>query len=197
VTCLRPDDSRLPSTEVDAYFEVCSRVVEVEVRDDAPAPAGTLLRVPSTPYRSWDEAAALTWPVAQPGWLPDGYELAALQGFGASTDPDDIDSVVASYLRNGVLLSIDQFLISDPDAFRVELTLPGGDLGDVTTGRTTIGDLPAFWADGVVTESPIGLGLDRSALLLTWSDGQQGYRITGRNVDLDTVRRIAESLAGE
>lgn len=178
----------------DAYLGACTYVRDVDPLPDA----GAILAAPSTPFASWDAASeAVGWSLHRPRWLPDGYELAALQGFGAATDPAAIDSVVAGYLRNGVLLSIDQFFIHEPDAFRVELTIPGEALGDVTTGQTTVGGSPAFWAQGVVEFTSGGPNLNVEALVLTWSDGEVGYRITSRGDDLETLRRIAESLGEE
>lgn len=105
--------------------------------------------------------------------------------------------MVATYLRNGTPLSIDQFVIADPDAFRIELTIPGDDLGAVSTGRTMVHQHHAFWAAGVVAETSGGPGLDVDTLVLTWSDDRVGYRITARIDDLEAVRRIAASLDEE
>jgi hypothetical protein len=177
----------------DAYLGACTHV-----RDVDPAPdARELIPALSRPFGSWEAAdAAVEWSILVPQWLPDGYELAALQGFGAPTGPDAIDSVVASYLRNGTLLSIEQFFIHEPDAFRVELTIPGDQLGEVSTGQTAVGDNPAFWAQGVVEFTSGGPGMDIDTLLLTWSDSNVGYRITSRSDDLEALRRIGESLGG-
>lgn len=186
--------------EVDAdraYLGACTRVEDGDAADHAPE-AGTILAVPAAPFGSWDEAAAgVAWPVLRPGWLPDGYQLAALQGFAAPSEPEAIDSVVATYLRNGSPLSIDQFVVVDPDAFRIQLTIPGDELGKVSTGRTTVGEHPAFWASGVVVPTVGGPGSDVDALVLTWRDDGVGYRITAQSDDLDALRRLAESLTEE
>ena len=161
---------------------------ERPIEADTPPP-------PSSQFDSWDEAAAATaWPVLRPGWLPDGYQLAALQGFAASNDRKRVDSVAATYLRNGILLSLDQFEITDPGDPAVELGLPGSELGEVSAGQTTVGDHPAFWATGVVAVPGSGPATEVHALVLGWNDGGVGYRITARNEDLDTLERIAESL---
>jgi len=178
------------------YLGACTRVVDVEVRNVDPTDEGSADMEPSVPYRSWDDVAATVgWPVYRPGWLPDGYELAALQGFGPPADREAIDSVVATYLHSGNPLAIEQFVIADPDAFRIELSLDDDELGGVTTGQTTVGEHVAFWADGVVVTSG-GPGQDVDALVLTWTDSGIGYRITSRSDDLDALRRIGESLTG-
>jgi len=170
-------------------------LVEVADATDRPIDADTPPGLPSTHFDSWDEAAAATvWPVVRPGWLPDGYQLAALQGFGAPTGRRAVDWVSATYLRNGILLSLDEFEIADPDDPGVELSLPGFELGEVSAGQTTVGDHPAFWAAGVVAAPGGAPGSEVHALVLSWNDGGVGYRITARNEDLDTLERIAESL---
>jgi hypothetical protein len=149
----------------------------------------------ATPFGSWHEAAAATnWPVFRTGWLPDGFELAALQGFAPETDRASIESVAATYLRGGVPLTLDQFVIDDPSAFRIELTISGDDLDIVTTGRTTVGPHPAFWASGPIASTRTGYGGSVENLVLTWTDDGVGYRITSWTEDLETVRRLAESL---
>jgi hypothetical protein len=175
----------------DGYLGACTHLRDVEPVPDA----GDLIPAPSRPFGSWDAAVeAVGWPVLVPQWLPKGYELAALQGFGVPTDPSAIDSVVANYLRNGTLLTIDQFAIHDPATFSIELTIPGDALGDVATGQTVVGDSPAFWAQGVVEFTSGGPNLNVETLVLTWSDGEVGYRIASRSDDLETLRRIGEAL---
>ena len=178
------------------YLGACTRVVEVEVKNVDPPDDGATDRVPSIPLTSWDEADAVVgWPLRRPGWLPDGYDLVVLQGFGPATDGGAVDWVAATYLRSGSPLTIDQFAVAEPDAFRIELNVTGDQLRDVTTGRTTVGGQPAFWADGVVATSG-GPGQDLDALVLTWTDDGVGYRITSRSDDLDVLRRIGASLTG-
>jgi hypothetical protein len=200
ITCALLAGSDAPPGREDArrgaYLDACARVERVVVESPSPV-FEDVVPAPSKPFRTWDEAAdAVPWRLAAPTWLPDGYELAALQGFGGRTEPDVIGSVVASYLRNGTLLSVEQFYVQEPDAFRVELTIPGDALGDIETGQTAVGDSPAFWAQGVVEFTSGGPNLNVETLVLTWSDGEVGYRITSRSDDLATLRRIAESLGG-
>jgi len=167
-------------------------LVEGADATDLPIDADPPPALPSTQFDSWDEAAARTaWPIVRPGWLPDGYQFAALQGFAAPNDRQTVDWVSATYLRNGILLSFDQFKIADPDDPIVELSLPGSELGGVSTGQTTVGDHPAFWAASAVETFP---GSEVQALMLSWNDGGIGYQISARNEDLDTLERIAESL---
>jgi hypothetical protein len=177
-----------------AYLGTCTSV-EGASGADGPAETDPILVETTTPFGSWDEAAgAISWPVLRPGWLPDGYELAALQRLVASTDGEAIDSVTATYLRNGILLRIDQFETAELDVVRVELGLPGYELGEVSAGQTTVGEHPAYWATGVAMAPGIGPGSEVHTLVLSWSDDSVGYRITSRNQDLDTLERIAESL---
>lgn len=179
-----------------AYLGACTAVVHVETRDVEPPEDGSTDHSPSVPLTTWDEAgAAVAWPLRRPDWLPDGYGLVVLQGFGPRTDREAVDWVAATYLRAGSPLTIDQFVVDEPDAFRIELSLSGDQLEDVTTGQTTVGQHAAFWADGVVATSG-GSGQDVDALVLTWTDGAVGYRITSRSDGLDALRRIGESLMG-
>jgi hypothetical protein len=126
--------------------------------------------------------------------MPDGYELAALQGIGQPADPEAITAVVGTYLRSGTPLTIEQFTIADPEAFRIELSVPGDDLDKVSTGRTTVGGNSALWATGLGVATVGGPPLDVDTMVLTWSDGRVGYRLTSREDDLGTLRRIATSL---
>jgi hypothetical protein len=170
--------------------EACLLVEErdaVDRRAEVDAPPST-----SRQFDSWEEAAGSTgWPMLRPGWLPDGYDLAALQGFSGEHRREAVESVSATYLRNGILLSFDQFEILDPDHRSVEVHLPGYDLGDVSAGQTTVGDHPAFWASGLV--GTLG-GSEAAVLELVWNDGTVGYRISARNEDLETLEHLAESL---
>ncbi len=183
-----PEISRDPD-----YLGACSMVVDVDFTlEQPPDEAGG---VPSVPMVSWEDAdEAADWSVLRPGWLPDGYELAALQGFGTPADTRTVSSVAATYLRSGSPLTIEQFAVAEPDAFRIELSIPGDQLGDVSTGRTTVDGHAAFWADGVVVTAA-GPGQDIDALVLTWTDGATGYRITSRTEHLEGLRRIGESLS--
>jgi hypothetical protein len=183
-----------PDASRPTYLGACARVVDVEVRDVGPSEDGLTGKVPSVPLTSWDEAdEVVEWPLLRPGWLPEGYELVVLQGFGPAINREVVDWVAATYLRAGNPLTIDQFVVTDPDAFRVELNISGDQLANVTTGQTTVASHGAFWADGVVaTSGGPGQGVD--ALVLTWTDGEVGYRITSRSDDLDALRRMGESL---
>lgn len=177
--------------EADALRD-CALVEKADAIDqpiDADARPST-----SRQFDSWDEAAASTaWPVLHPGWLPDGYELAALQGFSGENGREAVDWVSGTYLRNGTLLSFDQFVILDPGEPSVEVNLPGYQLGDVSAGQTTVREHSAFWASGLVGTPG---GSEVEVLELVWNDGEIGYRITARNEDLEALRRIAESLTG-
>lgn len=178
--------------DLDAHLEACSRVVDVE---DVP-PDGRGEAAASIPLGSWDAAAdRVGWPLRRPGWVPDGYQLAALQGFFAPEEAGGIESVLATYLRNGIALGVEQFAISDPETFRIELNVDAGDLTEISTGQTTVDGRTAFWASGVGMVSTGLPSLDRGSLLLTWSDGRTGFRITSGTLDLETLQRVADSLA--
>ena len=170
--------------------EACSLVEEAEAAD-RPLEADTR-PLTSMQFDSWEEAAgAIAWPILRPAWLPGGYDLAALQGFSGENGREVLDWVSATYLRNGILLSFDQFEILDPDDPSVEVNLPGYELGDVSAGQTMVGDHPAFWASGLI--GTLG-GSEVEVLELVWNDGRVGYRIAARNEDLEALERIAESL---
>jgi hypothetical protein len=191
MTCLRSGSAA--RIEGEGYLDACTRVEAVGVT--ATDPRAKTDVAPSAPFATWDVAVdAAAWPVRRPGWVPSGFALVALQGFGPSTDPDAIDSLVATYIRSATPLSIDQFAVADPSEFRIELTLFGNDLDSVTTGRTTVGGQAAFWATGVRTQSVLGPQADVDTIVLTWSDGSVGYRITARGLELEDLRRIGDSL---
>ena len=193
VTCVQSGSGSAPQDHDATYLAACSRVEDVRAATDRATEVEELPGAPSAPFRTWDEArAAVRWTVQEPGWLPEGYDLAALQGFAAASDPGAIGTVVAIYLRDGTPLSIEQFAIGDSDDFRVELELPRRDIGAVTTGRTMVGQLGALWADGVAVQT--GSGLQAETLVLTWRNDRVGFRITARDGDLDALRRIGASL---
>lgn len=185
--------SSAAGTDDPEYLGACTMVVDVDFTLEQPPDDAS---VPSVPLGSWEDAGAKAgWSVLRPSWLPDGYELAALQGFGTPADAQTVSSVVATYLRAGNPLVIEQFVIAEPDAFRIELSIPPDQLGDVSTGRTSVDGHAAFWADGVVVTAA-GPGQDIDAIVLTWTDGATGYRITSRTEDLEALRRVGESLSG-
>ena len=183
------DSSTADEPEVDA-LRACPLVEEADAID-RPIDVDTRPST-SSQFDSWDEAARSTaWPVLRAGWLPAGYDLAALQGFSGENGRNAVEWVSATYLRNGILLGFDQFEILDPDDRSVEVNLPGYELGDISAGQTTVGDHPAFWASGLV--GTLG-GSEVEVLELVWNDGKVGYRITARNEDLEVLERIAESM---
>jgi hypothetical protein len=178
------------------YLGACTRVVDVEVADLDPDDGDLTGPGPSVPLLTWDRAESTAgWPVLRPGWLPAGYELAALQGFGSADETGAIATVSATYLRAGNALTVEQFVLPEAEAFRIELNIPGDQLQGVSTGQTSVGDHAAFWADGVVATAG-GPGFDVDALVLTWAHDGIGYRITSRFDDLDALRRVGDSLTG-
>jgi hypothetical protein len=160
------------------------------------SPAPTLIPAVSRDFGDWDEViAAIPW-AGHPDWLPDGFERTALQGFGPSTDPASIDSLVASYTGlEGARITVDQFWIAAPAAFDVRLTLPGNLPESVGSGETMVAGATAYWAEAVVILGPDGTeSLDTEVVVLTWADGSVGYRLAGRGVGLETLESIGESL---
>jgi hypothetical protein len=185
-----------PDASGPTYLGACTTIVDVERPVVDPAEGPGTSEGPSVPLLTWERAeSAAGWHVLRPGWLPDGYELAALQGFRSAEGREPMETVSATYLHAGTALTVEQFLLPEPEGFRIELTIPGEQLHGVSTGQTTVADQPAFWADGVVATAG-GVGFDVEALVLTWARDGFGYRITSRFDDLDVLRRIGESLTG-
>lgn len=202
VTCVRsankPSVADQSEEEAREYLAACTTVEEARRAASsraASSPDDEIPALPAAPFKSWDAASAsVSWSIRRPAWTPDGYELAALQGFGTSTRPGGIETVVATYLRNGTPLSLEQFVLAPSDEFRIELDVPHDDLPDVTTGRTTVGNHAAFWVSGVASRAFGGSGVPVDTVTLTWRTGDVGYRITAWNVSLDELRRMAASL---
>jgi hypothetical protein len=185
-----------PGTVDLTYLGACTRVVDVEVHGPDPEAGASTGAGSSVPLVTWERAdGAASWQLLQPRWLPEGYELAALQGFGSRGEDESIAAVSATYLRAGSAVIIEQFLLPESDGFRIELSIPEDQLDGVSTGQTTVGEHAAFWADGMVATSG-GAGFDVDHLVLTWAHDGIGYRITARFDDLDVLRRIGESLTG-
>jgi hypothetical protein len=189
VSCVRRGSSSLARDE--DYLGACTLV---ETRSAQPEPSAGPTGVPSAPFRTWDDAReAAPW-AAAPDWLPTGYLLVALQGFGPSSDPGAIDSLIATYLTDGMPLSIEQFATDEADAFRIELSVVRTDLDAVTTGRTTVRGHTAIWATGIRSESAVVPMVDPDMIVLAWTDGQVGYRLSARGLDLEALRRVGASL---
>ena len=182
------DVSRAPSTE--------SSPDRPGVVVQAHSPSPSIIPAVSHAFTSWEEAEnAVPWAVA-PERLPAGYELSALQGFAAPFGSGDIDSIVAIYLSSSGMLTIDQFYIARPEAFDIALTLPQHLPPEVSSGEVRIGDGTGYWSGAVIVEDPVGEArVDRDAIVLTWAEGTNGYRVTGRGVNLETLLTIAESMA--
>lgn len=203
ITCLVSESGAMPASSQPAVPDFLGACVEVErvsamqeARRRSEEPVGAN-PVPMVSLRSWDDAvASAAWPVRRPAWLPDGYHLSALQR-SDSRDGTSIDTVVAIYLRNGMPLTIEQFPVAHADAFGVDLSVTADEVDDVATGQTTVGGRLALWASGVVANTSGGGTLSLGQMMLAWSDGEVGYRLTARAVDLADLRRVATSLGGE
>ena len=153
-------------------------------------------------FATWAEAsdAAVDFALKEPRWTPAGFWLSALQSFvpdapGLELTPQ---SVVATYSGpdgSGAYYWIDQFVIARADEFDIASTLPVAG-PDIPNGVVKVAGLNALWSGAVMTLDATGeqLGWDRSATVLTWTDGNVGYRLEGKGVTLLDLVRIAESL---
>lgn len=152
-------------------------------------------------FATWDEAKArASFSLRTPGWTPPGFWLSALQSFGLDTDPPaaavEVDSVVASFTGpDGQYAWLDQFWLAQPETFDLARSLPEPGPG-IGHGVVRIGGRNALWQAGVVTLDNAGnpTGWDRSVLVLTWVDGQTGYRLQAKGLDLAALSRMGESL---
>lgn len=150
-------------------------------------------------YASWEEAKTRAgFVLREPGWLPEGYWLSALQSFvpdtGSSAD-ETIDSVVATFTGpDGSYLTVDQFWLAEPAKFDLNKTLPNPPTG-VGHGVVQVAGRNALWQAGVATLDAAGspTGWDSSVTVLTWLDGRTGYRLQANAVDLAGLVRIAGS----
>ena len=151
-------------------------------------------------FATWDEAKAkASFSLRTPGWTPPGFWLSALQSF-MPEDPTaadvEIDSVVASFTGpDGRYAWLDQFWLAQPDKFDLARSLPEAGPG-IGHGVIRIAGRNALWQAGVVTLDDAGnpTGWDTSVLVLTWVDGQTGYRLQAKGLDLAALSRMGESL---
>jgi hypothetical protein len=152
-------------------------------------------------FADWDEArAAVDFTLKEPGWTPDGFWLSALQSFVPDVPGQELtpQSVVATFSGpdgSSAYYWIDQFVIARPDEFDIASTLPVAG-PDIPHGVVQVAGLNALWSAAVMTLDGTGqqLGWDRSVTVLTWTDGDVGYRLEGKDVSLLDLVRIAESL---
>lgn len=148
-------------------------------------------------YSSWADAAAnVRFPLREPRWLPESYWLSALQSFlpdiGAGKDRR-VDSVIATYTGSGRdHIVFDQFWVERPSEFDIASTLANVPRG-IGHGVVQVGTQPGFWHAGIPTrEQPDSPPVwDEGMTILTWADGQVGYRVEGKNATLATLLRVA------
>lgn len=152
-------------------------------------------------YPNWDAArAAVDLTLKEPAWTPNGFSLSALQSFVPEVAGSDVtpQSIVASFSGpdgSDAYYWIDQFAIATPAEFDIARTLPVA-APDLPHGVIEVGGLKALWSGGMMTLDDAGqpAGWDRSVTVLTWSDGDLGYRLEGKGVSLADLVRVAESL---
>ena len=152
-------------------------------------------------FQDWDGArAAVDFALKEPRWTPEGFWLSALQSFvpdapGLELAPQSVVATFSGSDGSGAYYWIDQFVIARPDEFDITSTLPVAG-PDVPHGVAQVAGLNALWSGAVMTLDATGqqLGWDRSVTVLTWTDGNGGYRLEGKGVTLLDLVRIAESL---
>lgn len=160
---------------------------------------GEIVNAKEYRFSSWQEAhKAASFALREPSWVPDGFWLSALQSFvpDLGADSAEIDAVVASFTGpRDSYVTVDQFWIAKPDEFDLDRSLPNPP-ASIASGVVAVGAQSARWQAGVVDLDAAGdpVGWDSSVLVVTWVDGQTGYRLAAKNLDLATVVRIAESL---
>lgn len=152
-------------------------------------------------YEGWAAArAAVDFTLKEPSWTPPGFWLSALQSFVPDAPELELapQSVVASFSGpdgSDAYYWIDQFAIARPDEFDIASTVPVAEAG-IPHGVVQVAGLKALWSGGVMTLDAVGqqLGWDRSLTVLTWADGNVGYRLEARGLSLLDLVRVAESL---
>jgi len=153
-------------------------------------------------YPEWEAArAAVRFPLKVPGAIPPDFSEPVLQSFVVD-GPDAGDaaipvSVVATYSGpDDAVLSIDQFEIGDA-AFEIGKTLPADPPASISRGTITVNGKAGYWMAGVATsdDSGAGTGWDDRVLVLTWADGNVGYRLQATGLDLVALTAIARSLS--
>jgi hypothetical protein len=153
-------------------------------------------------YASWPDSAraAVDFTLKEPAWTPGGFWLSALQSFVPDAPGVDVtpQSIVASFtgpVGSDAYYWIDQFVIARPAEFDIASTLPVAS-PDIPHGVIEVGGLKALWSGAIMTLDDAGqpMGWDRSVTVVTWSDGELGYRLEGKGVSLADLLRVAESL---
>lgn len=158
--------------------------------------------VPAREFRfdTWAQASGQAmFPLRQPGWIPAGFWLSALQSFQppAASDDTPLDSIVATYTGpDGTYLIVDQYWLVEPEGFDLDRTLPVQPDG-VAQVVAEVAGKAARWQAGKMNLDDAGnpVRWDGSVTVLTWLDGQQGYRLEGQGPDLATLIRVGEGLA--
>lgn len=157
--------------------------------------------VPAKEFRfdTWAQASAqAAFAVREPGWIPDGYWLSALQSFQppATPDGDLLDSIVATYTGpDGDYLIVDQFWLADPSLFDLDryLSQPPAGIGH---GVVMVASHSGRWQAGKLTLDDAGnpARWDPSVTVLAWVGGQKAFRLEGHGPDLAALVRVGASL---
>lgn len=138
------------------------------------------------------------FPLREPSWIPAGFWLSALQSFqpSAASDDEPLDSIMATYTGpDGAYLIVDEFWLVEPKDYDLDRALPVPP-GGVGHGVVQIAGKAARWQAGKMNLDDAGnpVRWDGSVTVLTWLDGQQGYRLEGHGPDLATLIRVGEGL---
>jgi len=150
-------------------------------------------------FDTWAQASArAAFAVREPGWIPDGYSLSALQSFQPSATADGglLDSIVATYTGpNGDYLIVDQFWLADPSLFDLDRYLPQPPAG-IGHGVAMVASHSGRWQAGTLTLDDAGnpARWDPSVTVLAWLDGQRAFRLEGRGPDLAALVRVGANV---
>lgn len=152
-------------------------------------------------FDDWEAArAAVDFTLREPGWTPVGFWLSALQSFvpdapGLGLAPQSVVATFSAPDGSDAYYWVDQFVIARPEEFDIASTLPVAG-AEIPHGVVQVAGVSALWSGAVMTLDGTGqqLGWDRSVTVLTWADGNVGYRLEGKGVTLVDLVRVAESL---
>lgn len=152
-------------------------------------------------YRNWAEAAATVSVirVREAKHVPSGFSLTALQSFVPAVEGHDRpEGVVATFTGPGdAIYSVDQFYIAEQGKFDISQTIAAQPPPEVAHGVLELNGTTAHWIAGAVRvdEMGNGTGWDRSMTVLTWSEGNTGYRVEARGLGLAQLVEVAAGLA--
>lgn len=152
-------------------------------------------------YRDWAEAAAAVGVirVRTAKHVPKGFALTALQSFAPAMEGHDgPEGVVATFTGPGdAIYSVDQFYIAEQGKFDIRQTIAAKPPPEVAHGVLELNGATAHWIAGAfrVDQTGRGTGWDRTMTVLTWSEGNTGYRVEARGLTLPQLVEVAAGLA--